>query len=60
MVCFEVSKYPRFMTNSLDKTPPFRLETKEGSIIIQSLGQIICRPPYSVRDKIYPIGFKRY
>jgi hypothetical protein len=41
-----------------DKKVPFRLETKEGSIIILSMGSIICRPPYSVRDKIYPIGFQ--
>jgi hypothetical protein len=41
-----------------DKKVPFRLETKEGSIIIQSMGQIISRPPYAVRDRIYPIGFQ--
>jgi len=41
-----------------DRKVPFRLETKEGSIIILSMGNIISRPPYVVRDRIYPIGFQ--
>jgi len=41
-----------------DGKVPFRLETKEGSIIIQSMGHIISRPPYAIRDRIYPIGFQ--
>lgn len=38
---------------------PFRLETKEGSLVIMSLGTINCLPPYTNRDKhiTYPIGF---
>jgi len=38
---------------------PFRIETKEGSLIVVSIGEIVSpRSPFITKSKIYPVGFE--